>query len=91
MTYGKSMRALEAYEDDRRERIWLNDLEAAIKSHNKSRFTRTCEAGIDKSIYLSMLPFRFLDKRRSRTVEKSWLLIYFLQSKWICIVNMQSM
>ena len=27
----------------------------------------------------------------SRTVEKSWLLIYFLQSKWICIVNMQSM
>ena len=46
MTYGKSMRAWEAYEDDRRERIWLNDLEAAIKSHNKSRFTELAKQGL---------------------------------------------
>lgn len=46
MTYGKSMRAWEAYEDERRERIWLNDLEIAINSRDKSRFTELAKQGL---------------------------------------------
>ena len=32
MTYGKSMHDWEAREDERRERIWLNDLEILVIS-----------------------------------------------------------
>lgn len=46
MTYGKSMHDWEAREDERRERIWLSDLESAIKSHNKSRFTELTKQGL---------------------------------------------
>lgn len=46
MTYGKSMHDWEAREDERRERIWLSDLESAIESHNKSRFTELAKQGL---------------------------------------------
>lgn len=46
MTYGKSMHDWEAREDERRERIWLNDLEIAINSRDKSRFTELAKQGL---------------------------------------------
>ncbi|CDE84498.1 unknown [Clostridium sp. CAG:273] len=46
MTYGKSMHDWEAREDERRERIWLNDLEIAINSRDKSRFTELAKKGL---------------------------------------------
>jgi len=36
----------EAREDERRERIWLNDLEIAINSRDKSRFTELAKKGL---------------------------------------------
>ena len=46
MTYGKSMHDWEAREDERRERHWLNDLERAINSRDKSRFTELAKKGL---------------------------------------------
>lgn len=49
MSYGRSMRDWEARDDERRERIWLDDLEQAIEAHDKSRMTELMKHGLINS------------------------------------------
>lgn len=46
MSYGRSMKAWEAHEDDRRERIWLDDLEQALERHDKPRTIELMKQGL---------------------------------------------
>lgn len=46
MSYGRSMKAWEAREDDRRERIWLDDLEQALERHDKPRTIELMKQGL---------------------------------------------
>lgn len=46
MSYGRSMKAWEAREDDRREKIWLTELEQSVETHNKSRAIELMKQGL---------------------------------------------
>lgn len=46
MSYGRSMKDWEARDDERREQIWLDDLERAIEAHDKTRVTELMKLGL---------------------------------------------